>query len=56
MDNNLLTEAIDLLIRWLKSTDDIDMTIHTDRWLRKLCNCDNELPPCHICYALNSND
>ena len=45
-------QAIKLLIDWLKSDDDIDMTIHTDRWLRNKCNCENELPPCKICYAL----
>ena len=45
-------QAIELLIGWLKSDDDLDITIHTDRWLRNKCNCENELPPCKICYEL----
>jgi len=44
--------AIDSLLFWLEGKDDIDFTIHADRLLRELCNCENELPPCRMCERL----
>ena len=49
---NWQSRAVDSLLFWLEGKDDIDFTIHADRLLRDLCNCENELPPCRICYAL----
>lgn len=48
----LLNDAIDLLIGWLVDEDDLNSAIHTERFLRNRCNCENELPPCKICLLL----
>jgi hypothetical protein len=45
-------KAVDRLMMWLEGKDDIDFTIHADRLLRDLCNCENDMPPCDICYRL----
>lgn len=50
-------KSVELLIGWLTTDDDVDMIIHTGRWLRERCNCDDELAPCRICFALEeAND
>jgi len=46
------SKAVDSLLFWLEGEDDIDFSIHADRLLRELCNCENELPPCSICERL----
>ena len=45
-------KAVDSLLFWLEGKDDIDFTIHADRLLRDLCNCEDEMPPCEICHRL----
>lgn len=47
-------KSLELLIGWLTSEDDVDMIIHTDRWLRERCNCEDELAPCKICESLDA--
>ena len=44
--------AIDRLIMWLEGRDEIDFITHAHRLLEELCNCENELPPCSICYRI----
>jgi hypothetical protein len=45
-------KAVDRLIMWLEGKDEIDFIVHAERLLRELCNCENELPPCSICYRI----
>ena len=52
MKEDRIDKAIGLLLDWLEATDYIDCIIHTDRFLRDMCNCDNELQPCRICERL----
>lgn len=56
-ENKKLREAdaksVFLLFGWLTTSDDVDMIVHTDRWLRERCNCENELAPCSICESLD---
>ena len=52
--------AIELLVQWITSKNTVasmgDVIVHTNRFLVKYCNCENELPPCKLCYALAEVD